>query len=225
MINKIQRSADEAVADIKDGSVVLIGGFGLVGQPRLLLAALLQQGARGLTVVANNAGSGDIGLAALIRAGRVAEIICSFPRTGDSSAFETAFRSGALKLTVVPQGTLSERLRAAGAGLGGFYTRVGVDTPLAEGKEHKEIDGQIYLFEKALPGDFALCAADRADRWGNLTYRLAARNFNPTMATAARITIAEANRIVGLGDIGPEEIITPGIFVQRVVDKLSGELS
>lgn len=219
MINKIQHSVQEAVADIKDGSVVLIGGFGLVGQPRQLLTALLHHGARDLTVVCNNAGSGDVGLAALIRAGRVGEIICSFPRSGDFSAFETAYRSGSLKLTIVPQGTLSERLRAAGAGLGGFYTPVGVDTPLAAGKEHKEIDGKVYLFEKALPGDFALCAAHRADRWGNLTYRLAARNFNPTMAAAARLTIAEADHIVALGDIGPDEVVTPGIFVDRVVGK------
>jgi 3-oxoadipate CoA-transferase, alpha subunit len=217
MIDKRVRSLAEAVVGIPDGATVLCGGFGGAGLPEALCEAVVEQGARDLTVVANNAGTGRAGLAALLAAGRVKRIICSFPRSAGSVVFEALYAAGRIELELVPQGIISERMRCAAAGLGGFYSPVSVGTRLAEGKEHREIDGRIYVLEKPLKGDVALLAADHADRWGNLTYRKSARNFNPTMAMAASLSIVQVRHIVELGEIDPEMIVTPGIFIDRVV--------
>ena len=218
MIDKRVASLGDAVAGIKDGSTVLVGGFGLTGAPGNLLTALLEAGPTDLTIVANNAGVGTTGLAALLAAGRVRKILCSYPRSSGSVVFEELCQAGKIELELVPQGTLSERIRAGGAGIGGFYTRVAVGTRLAEGREVRDIDGVPHLFEYPIKGDVALIRAERADRWGNLTYRLAARNFNPIMATAATLTVAEVATFVELGALGPDEIMTPAIFVDRVVE-------
>jgi 3-oxoadipate CoA-transferase alpha subunit len=217
MIDKRVRGLAEAVAGIPDGATILCGGFGGAGLPDALCEAVVEQGARDLTVVANNAGTGRAGLAALLAAGRVRRIICSFPRSAGSVVFEELYAAGRIELELVPQGIISERMRCAAAGLGGFYSPVSVGTRLAEGKEHREIDGRDYVLEKPLKGDVALLSADRADRWGNLTYRKSARNFNPTMAMAASLSIVQVHHIVELGEIDPEMIITPGIFIDRVV--------
>jgi 3-oxoadipate CoA-transferase, alpha subunit len=218
MIDKRVRTLAEAVAGVPDGAVVLCAGFGDAGLPNALCEALIEQGARDLTVVANNAGSGRAGLAALLAARRVKRIICSFPRSSGSVVFPELYAKGDIELEVVPQGIISERMRCAAAGLGGFYSPVSVGTRLAEGKEHREIDGRMYVLEKPLKGDVALIAADRGDRWGNLTYRKSARNFNPTMAMAADLSIAQVRRIVDLGEIDPEMVVTPGIFIDRLVE-------
>jgi 3-oxoadipate CoA-transferase alpha subunit len=213
----ISDSALEAVADIPDGATVLIGGFGPAGQPVELIEALVQSGKRDLTVVNNNAGNGDVGLAALIGAGRVRRIICSFPRQHDSHQFDAKYRAGEIELEVVPQGNLAERIRAAGAGIGAFFTPTGYGTPLAEGKEVREIDGKHYVLELPIRADFALVKAHRADGVGNLTYRKTARNFGPIMAAAATTTIVQVHELVEVGGIDPEVVVTPGIFVDRVV--------
>lgn len=210
-------TADEAVAGIEDGSTVLVGGFGLAGMPFDLIDALIRQGAKDLTVVANNAGNGEVGLAALLKAGRVRKMICSFPRQVDSYVFDELYRAGKVELEVVPQGNLAERMRAAGAGIGAFYCPTAVGTPLAEGKEVRTIDGRDYLLEYPIKGDYALIAARRADPMGNLVYRKTARNFGPVMATAARTTIVQVNEIVELGGIDPETVVTPCIYVDRIV--------
>lgn len=217
MLDKRVESLAEAVAGIRDGSTVLIGGFGSSGIPVELTHALLDQGARELTVVTNNAGSGDTDVAALLRERRVRKIICSYPRSSGSVWFEERYRAEELELELVPQGTLSERMRAAGAGLGGFFTPTGADSLLAQGKEVRVIDGRRHVFELPLPGDVALVKADRADRWGNLTYHSAARNFGPTMATAAQLTVVQVRQFVELGELDPECVVTPGVFVNRVV--------
>src|SRR5215467_13035381 len=217
MIDKRVRSLAEAVAGIPDGATILCAGFGGAGLPDALCEAVAEQGARELTVVANNAGTGRRGLAALLAAGRVRRIICSFPRSAGSVVFEELYAQGEIELELVPQGTISERMRCAAAGLGGFYSPVSVGTRLAEGKEHREIDGRMYVLEKPLKGDVALLAADYADRWGNLTYRKSARNFNPTMAMAGGLTIVQVRHVVELGELDPERIVTPGIFIDRVV--------
>jgi 3-oxoacid CoA-transferase A subunit len=217
MIDKTLPSMQAAVADIRDGATVMIGGFGSSGVPFGLIDALLEQGARELTIVANNAGVGEEGIAALLREGRLRKVICSYPRSPGSVWFERRYKENAIELEIVPQGTLAERIRVAGAGLGGFFTPTGYGTLLAEGKETRVIDGRGYVFEAPLPADVALIRAHRADPWGNLVYRTTARNFNPIMAMAARTTIAEATSIVALGDIDPECVVTPGIFVDRVV--------
>ncbi len=217
MISKIVDDMRAAVEGVRDGATVLIGGFGAAGQPVELIDALLEQGAKDLIVVSNNAGNGDTGLAALLQARRVRKIICSFPRQADSYVFDELYRSGAIELEVVPQGNLAERIRAAGAGVGAFFTPTGYGTPLAEGKEVREIDGRPYVLEYPIHADVALIRADRGDRWGNLVYRKTARNFGPIMATAAAMTIASVREIVALGDLDPEVIVTPGIFVHRVV--------
>lgn len=217
MIDKRVASAAEAVAGIDDGATVAIGGFGEAGSPTELIHALIDRGARGLTVVANNAGNGHVGLAALLERRRVARMVCSYPRSSHSQVFEALYKAGEVALELVPQGTLAERLRAAGAGLGGFYTPTAVGTALAEGKERRTIDGAEYVLETPLAADYALVKAETADRWGNLTYRLAARNFSPVMCMAARITIVQARRLAELGAIPPETVVTPGIFVDRVV--------
>ena len=210
-------TTDEAVAGILDGATVLVGGFGTAGQPMELIDALIRTSARDLTIVNNNAGNGDQGLAALLAAGQVRKMICSFPRQSDSYVFDELYRAGKVELEVVPQGNLAERMRAAGAGIGGFFTPTGVGTPLADGKETRTIDGRDYLLEYPLPGDFALVKAHRADAMGNLVYRKTARNFGPVMATAATTTIVQVSEIVAAGDIDPEVVVTPGIFVDRVV--------
>lgn len=217
MIDKRVASAAEAVAGIDDGATVAIGGFGEAGSPTELIHALIDRGARGLTVVANNAGNGHVGLAALLERRRVARMVCSYPRSSHSEVFEALYKAGEVALELVPQGTLAERLRAAGAGLGGFYTPTAVGTALAEGKERRTIDGAEYVLETPLAADYALVKAETADRWGNLTYRLAARNFSPVMCMAARTTIVQARRLAELGAIPPETVVTPGIFVDRVV--------
>jgi 3-oxoadipate CoA-transferase alpha subunit len=217
VINKLSQSLEAAVAGIHDGATVLIGGFGTAGQPAELIDALIAQGARDLTIVNNNAGNGETGLAALLKARRVRKIICSFPRQADSQIFDALYRAGEIELELTPQGNLAERIRAAGAGIGGFFSPTGYGTRLAEGKETRVIDGKHYVFETPIHGDFALIKADRGDRWGNLTYRKTARNFGPVMAMAARCTIAQVNEVVELGELDPETIVTPGIFVQRVV--------
>ena len=216
MIDKTVRSMEEAMAGIKDGCVILLGGFGAVGQPDILLDGLIEHGARNLTIVANNAGAGRVGLARLMEMRRVAKIVCSFPRSSSSTIFEELYRAGEIELEIVPQGTLSERIRAAGAGVGGFYTPTSVGTKLAEGKEVREIGGRMMVLEYALRGDVALLEAWEADRWGNLTYNKSGRNFNPVMAMAADIVIAQTHHVVPLGQLDPEKIITPGIFVDRV---------
>ncbi|MDE0059737.1 MAG: 3-oxoacid CoA-transferase subunit A [Defluviicoccus sp.] len=217
MIDKRVADADAAVAGIGDGATVLIGGFGEAGSPTELIHALIDLGASGLTVVNNNAGNGHVGLAALLEHGRVARMVCTYPRSSHSEVFERLYREGSVALEVVPQGTLAERLRAAGAGLGGFYTPTAAGTELAEGKETRSIGGRDYVLEYPLHADFALVKAERADRWGNLAYRLAARNFGPLMCMAARTTIVQARELVELGGIDPEHVVTPGIFVDRVV--------
>jgi 3-oxoadipate CoA-transferase, alpha subunit len=223
MIDKIVHSMTEAMAGIRDGSVVLIGGFGSIGQPNALIAGLIEQGAKDLTVVANNSGVGHVGLAALLETGRVRKIVCSFPRTADPVVFEALWRAGRIELEIVPQGTMAERMRAAGAGIPAFFTATAVGTKLAEGKEQRKINGRDYLLEEALAGDVALVEAWEADRWGNLTYRSSARNFNPVMATAAKLTIVQAQHIVELGALDPEKIATPGIYVNRVLHVPYGE--
>ena len=210
--------AAEAVAGIEDGSTVLIGGFGMAGMPVTLIDALIEQGATDLTVVSNNAGNGDTGLAALLAAGRVRKMVCSFPRQHDSWVFDDLYRSGRIELEVVPQGNLAERMRAAGAGIGAFFGPTGVGTPLAEGKETRVIDGRTYVLEHPIKGDVALIGAFRGDPMGNLVYRKTARNFGPVMATAATLTIAEVREVVAVGEIDPETVVTPGIFVDRILD-------
>jgi 3-oxoadipate CoA-transferase alpha subunit len=217
MINKQVDSIAAALDGIRDGATILSAGFGAVGAPDELLDGLLEMGVRDLIVVSNNAGSGQRGLAALIDARRVRKVICSFPRTDDPRAFDAAYKAGQIELELVPQGIISERMRCAAAGLGGFYSPVGVGTKLDAGKETREIDGKAYVFEKPLRGDVALLRAHRADRWGNLTYRKSARNFNPVMAMAAELTVVQTKHMVELGDIDPECVHTPGIFVDRVV--------
>ncbi|MEH2492737.1 3-oxoadipate CoA-transferase alpha subunit [Bradyrhizobium sp. AZCC 2230] len=216
MINKEVKTCAEAVAGISDGAIVLVAGFGAVGVADHLLDALHDQGAKELTVVANNAGTGDYGLAKLIDSGRVRKVICSYPRSGDYRAFLAAYRAKSLELELVPQGTISERMRCAAAGLGGFFSPVSAGTKLAEGKETREIGG-LHVFESPLKGDVALIKARTADRWGNLAYAKSARNFNPVMATAAELTVVEVDTMVELGEMDPEAIVTPSIFVDRVV--------
>jgi 3-oxoadipate CoA-transferase, alpha subunit len=217
MIHKIVPTAEAALADVPDGATVMIHGFGNAGMPAALIDALIAQGARNLTIVNNNAGNGDTGLAALIKARRVRKILCSFPRQADSWHFDALYRAGEIELELVPQGTLAERIRAAGAGIGAFYTPTAHGTRLAEGKEARRIDGRDHVLEYPIHADYALVKADRADRWGNLTYRMSARNFGPIMAAAAKITVAQVREIVELGAIDPEIVVTPSIFVQRVV--------
>jgi 3-oxoadipate CoA-transferase alpha subunit len=210
--------AIEAVAAVNDGDTVLVGGFGMAGMPVELIDALIEHGAGDLTIVSNNAGNGDTGLAALLAAGRVRRVICSFPRQSDSWVFDGLYRAGKIELEVVPQGNLAERLRAAGAGIGGFFTPTGAGTPLAEGKETRVIDGREYVLEFPIRGDVALIRAHLADRMGNLVYRKTARNFGPVMATAAAVTIAQVGRIAEIGEIDPETVVTPAIYVDRLVE-------
>jgi len=217
MIDKTVPSLADAVAGIRDGATVMIGGFGGAGQPAELIEALIGQGAKDLVIVNNNAGNGDIGLAALLKAGRVRRIVCSFPRQADSHVFDALYRAGKVELELVPQGNLAERIRAAGAGIGAFFTPTGFGTDLARGKETRRIDGRDYVLEYPIRADVALIRAQRGDRWGNLVYRKAARNFNPIMATAAALTVAQVSEIVELGAIDPEHVVTPGIHVSRVV--------
>jgi 3-oxoadipate CoA-transferase alpha subunit len=223
MINKIVQSMAEAMAGVRDGSVVLIGGFGSIGQPNALIEGLIEQGAKDLTVVANNSGVGHVGLAALLETGRVRKIVCSFPRTADPVVFEKLWREGRIELECVPQGTMAERMRAAGAGIPAFFTPTAVGTKLAAGKEEREINGRRYILEPALPGDVALVEAWEADRWGNLTYKSSARNFNPVMAAAAKLTVVQSQHIVELGALDPEKVVTPGIYVNRVLHVPYGE--
>jgi 3-oxoadipate CoA-transferase alpha subunit len=211
-------TAAEAVTAVEDGATVLVGGFGMAGMPVDLIDALIEHGAGDLTIVSNNAGNGDTGLAALLAAGRVRKVICSFPRQSDSWVFDGLYRAGKIELEVVPQGNLAERMRAAGAGIGAFYSPTAVGTPLADGKETRTIDGREYLLEFPIQGDVALIKAYRADRMGNLVYRKTARNFGPVMATAARITIAQVNEIVDVGALDPEAVVTPSIYVDRLVE-------
>jgi len=217
MIQKEVASLRDAVADVADGATVMIGGFGTAGLPNELVGALLEQGAKDLTIINNNAGNGDTGLAALLAARRVRKIVCSFPRQVDSHHFDRLYRTGEIELELVPQGNLAERIRAAGAGIGGFFTPTGYGTELAKGKETREIDGRMYVFETPLHADVAFIKAERGDRWGNLTYRMTARNFGPVMAMAAKTTIATVHEVVPLGTLDPECVVTPGIFVQRIV--------
>lgn len=217
MIDKTVASCAQALADVPDGATLLVGGFGGAGMPDALIDALIEQGARDLVVVSNNAGSGQTGLAALLKAGRVRKIVCSFPRQADSGAFDELYRSGRIELELVPQGNLAERIRAAGAGIGAFYTPTGFGTELAKGKETRRIGERDYVLEYPIHADFALIKALRGDRWGNLVYRKAARNFGPVMAMAARCTVAQVEAVVPLGALDPEHIVTPGIFVTRVV--------
>jgi 3-oxoadipate CoA-transferase alpha subunit len=217
MLNKIVDSALAALADVRDGATILVSGFGGAGVPEELVDALMEQGARELTIVNNNAGNGEVGIAALFKAGRIRKLICSYPRQVDSHHFQTAYRAGKVELEIVPQGTLSERMRAAGAGIGAFYTPTGYGTELARGKESRVIDGKGHVLEHPLHGDFALVKAERGDRWGNLVYRKSARNYGPTMASAAKVTIAQVYETVELGKLDPEVIVTPGIYVTRLV--------
>lgn len=217
VINKIFESQQAALADVHDGATIMIGGFGKAGLPAQLIDVLIEQGARELTIVANNAGYGETGLAALLKARRVRKIICSYPRQADSYVFDALYRAGEIELELTPQGNLAERIRAAGAGIGGFFTPTGYGTQLAQGKETRLINGRHYVLEFPIHADFALIKALRADRWGNLVYRKAARNFGPIMAMAAEYTIAQVNEVVEVGELDPEIIVTPGIFVQRVV--------
>lgn len=211
------QSTDEAVAGIEDGSTVLVGGFGLAGMPFALIDALIRQGAKDLTIVSNNAGNGDVGLAALLNAGQVSKVICSFPRQVDSWVFDGLYRTGKIELEVVPQGNLAERMRAAGAGIGAFFCPTAVGTPLADGKETREIDGRTYVLEYPIKGDYALISAHRADTLGNLVYRKTARNFGPVMATAAATTVVQVSEVVPVGTLDPEAVVTPSIFVDRIV--------
>ncbi len=217
MIDKIVATLADAVAGVPDGATVMIGGFGTAGLPNELVEALLAQGARDLVIVNNNAGNGDRGLAALLAAGRVRKVICSFPRQADSWHFDRLYRSGRVELELVPQGNLAERIRAAGAGIGGFFTPTGYGTDLAKGKETRLIDGRWMVLEHPIHADVALIKAERGDRWGNLTYRMTARNFGPVMAMAARLTVASVHEVVELGALDPEAVVTPGLFVQRIV--------
>ncbi len=217
MIDKIVATCAEALADVPDGATVMIGGFGTAGQPNELIDALIEQGAKDLTIVNNNAGNGDAGLAALLAAGRVRKIVCSFPRQVDSWHFDRLYREGKVELELVPQGNLAERIRAAGAGIGGFFTPTGYGTELAKGKETRLIDGKWMVLETPIHADVALIKAERGDRWGNLTYRMTARNFGPIMAMAAKLTVATVHEVVPLGALDPEAVVTPGLFVQRVV--------
>lgn len=225
-MDKFFDSTAEAVRDIEDGATIFISGFGVSGQPIELLDALAEQGARELTVVCNNGGTGETGLARLIRLGRVRKLIASYPRGAEAQAFEEAFSAGSIQFECVPQGTLAERLRAGGAGLGGFFTPTAYGTELAAGKETRVIDDVGYVFERPLRGDYALVKAERGDRWGNLTYRKAARNFGPLMCMAAKTTIVQITQQVSLGELDPETVVTPGIFVSRLVhiDVGSGEV-
>ena len=217
MIDKIVGSVETAVADIRDGATIMIGGFGSAGMPAELIDALIAKRARNLTIVNNNAGNGDTGLAALLKTKGVRKIICSFPRQSDSYVFDGLYRAGEIELELVPQGTLAERIRAAGAGIGAFFTPTAYGTRLAEGKETRTIDGRNYVLEYPIRADFALIKAHQGDRWGNLVYNKTARNFGPIMARAAKCTIAQVSEVVPLGALDPEAIVTPGIFVQRVV--------
>jgi len=217
MINKIVQSMADAMAGIKDGSTVLLAGFGSVGQPNALIDGLIEQGAKDLVVAANNAGAGHVGLARLMELKRVRKIICSFPRSSDPVVFETLYRAGEIELEIVPQGTLAERIRAAGAGVPAFFTATGVGTKMAVGKEHREINGRTYILENALKGDVGLIEAWEADRWGNLTYKLSGRNFNPICAMASELSIVQTQHIRELGELNPDNIHTPGIFVDRVL--------
>ena len=214
---QVLETADQAVAGIEDGSTVLVGGFGLAGMPFELIDALIRQGAKDLTVVCNNAGNGDVGLAALLAAGQVRKVICSFPRQSDSWVFDRLYREGKIELDVVPQGNLAERMRAAGAGIGAFFCPTAVGTPLAAGKETREIDGRTYVLEYPIKGDYAFISAYRADAIGNLIYRKTARNFGPVMATAATTTIAQVSDVVPVGTLDPEAVVTPSIYVDRIV--------
>jgi 3-oxoadipate CoA-transferase, alpha subunit len=218
MIDKQVATLQAAVADFFDGATVLIGGFGRSGMPAGLVDALIEQGSKDLTLVHNNAGNGETGIAALLKHGRVRKILCSYPRQADSFVFDGLYRAGKIELELVPQGNMALRIQAAGAGLGAVYTPTGYGTQLAEGKETREIDGRHYVLEYPIHADFALIRAETGDRWGNLVYRKAARNFNPIMATAARISIAQVRRIVPLGQLDPEAVVTPGIFVHRMVE-------
>ena len=222
MIDKSSLSMQEAIAKIHDGATVLIGGFGTAGQPAELIDALIAHGAKDLTIVNNNAGNGDIGLAALLKAGQVKKIICSFPRQADSYVFDELYRAGKVELELVPQGNLAARIQAAGAGLGAIFTPTGFGTLLAEGKETREIAGKNYVLEYPICADFALIKAFKGDRWGNLVYNKTARNFGPIMATAAACTIAQVEEVVELGQLDPEHIVTPGIFVKHVVELKKG---
>jgi len=217
MINKIAPSIRAALADVKDGSTVMIGGFGTAGIPNELIDGLIAQGAKDLVIVNNNAGNGETGLAALLKAGQVRKIICSFPRQADSHIFDGLYRSGKLELELVPQGNLAERIRAAGAGIGAFFSPTSYGTELAKGKETREINGKFYVLEMPIYADVALIKAETGDRWGNLLYRKAARNFGPVMATAAKMTVATVHVVVELGALDPERIVTPGIFVSKIV--------
>ena len=217
MIDKRVDTIDAALSGIEDGSTILVSGFGNAGSPIRLLEALIDQGAANLTIVSNNAGEGEFGLAALMKAGRVTKVICSYPRSAGSIIFEELYDQGKIELEVVPQGTLSERMRAAGAGIGGFFTPTSAGTLLGANKETREIEGKLHVLETPLKGDVALVKADAGDRWGNLTYNKSARNFGPTMAMAAKLTIAEVKTIKELGEICPEHVVTPGIFVDRVI--------
>jgi 3-oxoadipate CoA-transferase alpha subunit len=217
MIDKIVPNVEAALAGIQDGATIMIGGFGGAGQPAELIDSLIAQGAKDLVIVNNNAGNGDYGLAALLKTGRVRKIICSFPRQADSHVFDGLYRAGKLELELVPQGNLAERIRAAGAGIGAFFTATGFGTPLADGKETRLIDGRMYVLEHPIHADVALIKAERGDRWGNLTYRKTARNFGPIMAAAAKLSIASVHEIAALGEIDPETVVTPGLYVQRVV--------
>jgi 3-oxoadipate CoA-transferase, alpha subunit len=216
-VAQVLETTDEAVAGIEDGSTVLVGGFGLAGMPFDLIDALIRQGAKDLVIVSNNAGNGDFGLAALLKAGRVRKVICSFPRQADSWVFDGLYREGKIELEMVPQGNLAERMRAAGAGIGAFFCPTAVGTLLAEGRETREIDGRTYVLEYPIKGDYALVAAYRGDTIGNLVYRKTARNFGPVMATAAATTIAQVSEVVPLGALDPEAVVTPSIYVDRIV--------
>jgi len=218
MVDKLSPSVEAALADVRDGATILVGGFGGSGVPEELVDALIAQGAKDLTIVNNNAGNGEVGIAALFKAGRIRKLICSYPRQVDSHHFQEAYRSGKVELELVPQGTLSERMRAAGAGIGAFFCPTGVGTPLAQGKETRTIDGRDYVLEYPIRGDVALIGAHIGDRAGNLLYRKTARNFGPVMATAATVTVAEVSRVVEVGDIDPETVVTPGIYVDRIVE-------
>lgn len=222
MINKVVDSMHAAIAGVQDGDTVMIGGFGGAGQPSALIEALVEQGARDLVIVNNNAGNGETGLAALLKAKRVRKLLCSYPRQVDSHVFDGLFRRGEIELELIPQGNLAERIRAAGAGIGAFFSPTGFGTQLAAGKETRRIGDRDYVLEMPIHADFALIMAEQADRWGNLTYRKTARNFGPIMAMAARVTVAQVNRIVGLGEIDPERVITPAVFVQRVIQVEEG---
>jgi 3-oxoadipate CoA-transferase alpha subunit len=217
MLDKAKQSLQEAIAPIQDGASVLVSGFGDAGIPFELMSAIMDKGLRELTIISNNAGTHETGIAGLIKAGRVRKVVCSHPRPAHSDVFANAYRAGQVELECMPQGTLAERLRAAGAGLGPFFTPTGYGTLIAEGKEQRVINGKGYIMEQPLSGDFALVRAHLGDRWGNLTYRWAARNFGPVMCMAAKHSIAQVNRIVPLGDLAPEHVMTPGIFVQSVV--------